>query len=144
MRRLLSLLLHQLSLQDLAFRHNPATPHDAADDEDAEDNEEAEGAAMAMRIDEGSDLMSQSASSNGGSSAARRTREEEEEEEEEQEEEEEMHAVDKILAVKKINTAGALKFLVAWEGWQNDEQRTPWEDSWEPERNLTDDLVADF
>ena len=49
--------------------------------------------------------------------------EEEEEEEEEQEEKEKMHAVDKILAVKKINMAGALKFLVAWEGWQNDERR---------------------
>jgi len=60
----------------LSPTRSPATPHDAADEDD-EDNEEAEGAAMAMRIDEGSDLMSQSASSHGGSSVARRTREEE-------------------------------------------------------------------
>ena len=118
---------------------NPTSPHDAAEDD--EDQEAAEAAAMDARIDDGSDLMSASASSHGGSSRARLTREEEEEVEEAEEQGEEAHAVDKILAVRKA-TGGFLEYEIAWEG--EDDDGEPWADSWEPEANLTQDLVADF
>jgi hypothetical protein len=98
---------------------------------------------MQARIDDGSDLMSRSASSDGRGSRARSLREEEEEEEEEGEEEggDDNYAVDKILAVRKVRD-GSLEYLIKWEG--ADEHGEPWDDSWQPESDLTDDLVSDF
>jgi len=98
----------------------------------------AEVAGMEARIDEGSDLMSRSASSHDRGSRSRGwTREEEEEEEEESEE---YSAVDKILALRKKRD-GSLEYRIEWEP---DADGKPWEPSWEPEEHLTEDLISEF
>ena len=71
---------------------------------------------MQARIDEGSDLMSQTASSDGvGAGARASTREEEEEEEWGEEGDDENYPVDKILAVRKVCSGGGgiLKYSIS-------------------------------
>ena len=89
-----------MNWQEVAFRESPRSVLEAAEMEEEQGEEEAEGDNLQRRLEDGSDLMSESESLVGNS------RRGEQEEQDELEEVDEgggrFYAVDKFLAVRKI------------------------------------------
>ena len=94
--------------------------------------EEAEGEHLRQRVDDGSDLMSESGSFGGSSRRGSTGWDQEEAADEAEDDADEFHAVDKIMAVRKARDG--IEYLIHWEGC--DREGKPWDDTWEPASNI--------